>query len=556
MSMDRLVELFLESARTEDQTSTSGPAFGGAAPDANAIEKGISIVEKMLTSEDAVSMGGSPSATFVLLGMALEEKPKLGEASIRCYEKGLEFLSRRTSKNTASWERCVVLQQLGAVCLRQGHLQAADGWLEECAQACQIATGHPRDADLFGGAFNTKQTRLEFVAAIEKWRVNVCVKLGDQGRAQMHAAEAKRLEAASTGDAVARQEALTGGQPAGATSSTSLPKDLWKEGPSEVRQLKEYQFLDEGPTVLVILDLNEHLGIGPEASTLVQTMRQFRVNCEANSLDIQLRVQRPTGEVMQFQLLLAPLKKEIIPEDTVPKLRGKETKRRLEVKLFKREKQQPWYGDLVADGPRQIKAEPSVAKGGDRSSKARPAAAVKEKGTMANPLTPEELARLPKPQQVGDDNRPSNWHAGRHDAATNGCIAPAGRTDEVVTTAGIPVDAPPKMCATTEEILVGARGATATPDWVSEVSELWVDKTTFELRVCIGPVAGETVGLEDLDLAVDTALGLLRLSLMGEARLGGTLELQVPEGVDLEGLRPRWRRRNRLLELQLPAKAA
>ena len=58
---------------------------------------------------------------------------------------------------------------------------------------------------------------------------------------------------------------------------------------------------------------------------------------------------------------LDPLCHEIVPEDTVPRLRGKESRRRLEVRLFKRNKDQKWFGDLVAevkaeknDKPRQV----------------------------------------------------------------------------------------------------------------------------------------------------------------------------------------------------------
>lgn len=42
-------------------------------------------------------------------------------------------------------------------------------------------------------------------------------------------------------------------------------KKLWAEQAEEVR-LKQYSFMDEGPTVLVMLDLNEHLPIGNDAS--------------------------------------------------------------------------------------------------------------------------------------------------------------------------------------------------------------------------------------------------------------------------------------------------
>jgi len=40
------------------------------------------------------------------------------------------------------------------------------------------------------------------------------------------------------------------------------------------------------------------------------------------------------------------------------------------------------------------------------------AKAMGTKGTQLNPLTPEELARLPRPSGAGGDNRPSGWQSG------------------------------------------------------------------------------------------------------------------------------------------------
>ena len=44
-----------------------------------------------------------------------------------------------------------------------------------------------------------------------------------------------------------------------------LFKQLWAEEAEEVR-LKQYSFMDEGPTVLVLLDLNEHLPLEQASS--------------------------------------------------------------------------------------------------------------------------------------------------------------------------------------------------------------------------------------------------------------------------------------------------
>ena len=86
----------------------------------------------------------------------------------------------------------MVLQQLGAVCLRQRQLLDADRWLTDCKEACVHAIGHPRDANLFGGAFKTQNTRLEFAAMIEKMRAKVCHELGDEAGLQEHVAEIGR----------------------------------------------------------------------------------------------------------------------------------------------------------------------------------------------------------------------------------------------------------------------------------------------------------------------------------------------------------------------------
>merc|ERR1712137_891653 len=85
----------------------------------------------------------------------------------------------------------------------------------------------------------------------------------------------------------------------------------------------------------------------------------------------------------------------IIPEDTVPKLRGKEGRRRLEVRLFKLDKQINWYGDIVGKPVRREKPP---------SADAVKAAA---RGTALNPLTAEEIAALPTPGSTAQAARPA-----------------------------------------------------------------------------------------------------------------------------------------------------
>jgi hypothetical protein len=369
----------------------------------------------MLMSQDAMAMGHNPAATFVCLAMALEEKPKLGICALACYEKALTYLGSRDggSRGVCGWERCVVLQQLGMVAFRLRRFDEAERWLGDCATACASTQGHPRDASLFGGAFSTQQTKLEFAAAIEKIRAATSHQQGDEAKSRLRAAEARRLEAAATGDAVKRvgaQAAPSTQQKAAGETPDEKAKALWAVGAAVERRLKRYSYADEGPTVLVILDLNEHLGLGEEASAAVISLRQFRVRCETFSVDVQLRLRHSDGKIWHFHLVLEPLAREIVPEDTVPRLKGKEGKRRLEVKLFKRDKQQAWYGDIVAEKRSGDNDPPPAAAVGKKQKGSSLAPAQPEKGTLLNPLTPEELARLPSPSGDNRDNRPSAFY--------------------------------------------------------------------------------------------------------------------------------------------------
>merc|ERR1711957_134649 len=125
---------------------------------------------------------------------------------------------------------------------------------------------------------------------------------------------------------------------------------------------------------------------------------------------------RDGGPIREFRLFLEPLAHEIVPEDTVPKLKGREGKRRLEVKLFKRDKTKSWFGDLV-----RSEVTKAIKKGGEAASRIvngganKPAAAksvpAPRKGTALNPLTPEEMAKLPSPSGSAGDNRPSAFMA-------------------------------------------------------------------------------------------------------------------------------------------------
>eukprot|EP00930_Biecheleria_cincta_P047863 TRINITY_DN33258_c0_g1_i1.p1 TRINITY_DN33258_c0_g1~~TRINITY_DN33258_c0_g1_i1.p1 ORF type:complete len:515 (+),score=115.99 TRINITY_DN33258_c0_g1_i1:34-1578(+) len=509
---DRLVQLFLQSARPE--------GTGSDDIDDEGIARALEATEKMLSSEDAIKMAVGPDETFVLLAMSLEEKPKLERAAIACYEKALEYHHRRAARGRGGrggWEECVILQQLGAVCLRQRRLSEADKWLADCSRLCTQLDSHPREAVLFGGNMNTEQTRLEFASNVERMRAKTCVELGDNQRAHMHVNEAKRLHAAVTGDAVERQASTSAPQ-----AKIDPVKELWTAQPSEERQLTEYHFSDEGPTILLMLDLNQHLGIGEEASAVVECLQQFKVKCKDTSVDIQLRFRRRSGAICHCRLLLDPLAKEIVPEDTVPKLRGKDTKRRLEVKLFKRDKQQKWYGDLVTDK----KVKPA-----EGSKQKTPAPA---KGSILNPLTPEELAALPRPSDTQGDNRPSAFNQPKSCSISSQSQPRAGASDGYV----------------------GSASQDVIPAWVSKVDRRQDELDKLLLEIHISDSASD-VSMKDMELNADAASHSLSLKLLRDDALcvsdrGGVLTLAVPSGADVTNLEARWRRKTRVLEIRLP----
>jgi hypothetical protein len=393
---DRLVGLFLQHALPEG----TSPGDISEQLTSEAMERGVEATMKMLGTEDAIRMGCAPASTFVCLAMALEEKPQMQWGAQRCYQQALELLG-----STINWDRAVVLQQMGAVCLRGGSYDDAAKYFAQCVESCCNAPGHPRDAEIFGGNFSTQQTRLEFMATVEKQRAQTYHKLGDMTRAHSHLAEAQRMDAAAKGgDAVERAvravPATDGTVPPAASSPGDAIKQLWAADVGQEPRLKRYRYQDEGSTVLLTLDLNDHVDL-PDVSSMVDSLKQFRVHCDIDSVDVRLRLKDCRSRVREFQLWLQPLAHEIIPEDTVPRLKGREGKRRLEIKLFKRDKDRKWVGDLVTGTPKELAKD---AEAGTTTG-----AKVTPKGTALNPLTPEELAQLPRPAGAGCDNKPSAW---------------------------------------------------------------------------------------------------------------------------------------------------
>jgi hypothetical protein len=563
MSTDRLVELFVQSARASGTTGEPSalsalPQDGGHLDD-EALERGCDALEKMLTSEDGLRMGLPPESTFVCVAMALEEKPLLQNGAVRCYEKALEWLDRRLAlrskrgeKTTGSWERAVVLQQVGMVCIRQKRVQEAARHLEECSQEAEKTEGHPREATLFEGAFNTQQSRMEFLGMVAKLCANVYKLLGDEMRCQRYMKEVERLSRLQSVDAVERAVARDEAEKPSAESGTTKGMDakaLWAATPAEERRLKEYGFTDEGSTVSLLLDLNDHLGIGTEASDAVSSLKQFKVNCEKDSVDVRVRIQRKDGRVCEFQLLLEPLAHEIIPEDTVPKLKGREGKRRLEVKLFKDDKKQPWYNKIVKSVDK--------AKTKTDGSKTKTDKETKSLGTQLNPLTVEELARLPRPSGSGSDNRPSTWQSGpvllhkeeekepvkkRKDSEP---VKPASPQQEF--NLDEPAS-PPHAKTETSAMSNGLTPPAPLPPWVAMLDERQPPGGMVEIDVHLSEDAGDAISMEDLELDGDATAGL-RLSLKSH---NSPLVIATPRGVDFASMRARWRRKTRTLELRLP----
>mmetsp|Transcript_43842 Transcript_43842/g.80067 ORF Transcript_43842/g.80067 Transcript_43842/m.80067 type:complete len:532 (+) Transcript_43842:77-1672(+) len=520
--MDRLIQLML-------QTMQLDPNAPGR-PSPEAIERGMTMLDAMLNSPEAAQVCGNTEGTFVILGMALEEKPMLQDVAVRCYEKAMDQME---GQPRGSWERCVVLQQLGTVCLRHNRAQEACKWLDQCAEESAKATGHPRDCDLFGGGFKTQQTRLQFQTMVAKLQTHLYSKLGDEAKARSAAAELERFAKLAQGDAVENAMAKSSTNGGSRAAAPSSDEELWK-GSAEVKTLKEYRFADEGPTVLLILELNEHLDLGPEASTLVTSLEQFRVRCKEASLEIVLRLRRK-GQIHEYSLNLDPLTHEVVPEDTVPRLRGKPDRRRLEVRLFKRDKAMPWSGEL---------GKPT------KSAASVPAKAVAS-ASLLHPLSPEELAALPRPTTsgAGGENRPSTWrvqHCEQKSETQKACVETSSlESGHAIASTATAQSAEPDVS--------GVKELTAWPSWLSGLEHSGFNfdtkaKAAGTLTIILSDDAA-IAGMQDLKLDASPERHRLKVQLQQHA---GCMEFQVPRHFDVENLRARWRRKTLSLELRVP----
>lgn len=284
-------------------------------------------------------------------------------------------------------------------------------------------------------------------------------------------------------------------------------------------------------------------------------------------MDVRLRL-RLGQKVVQLRLFLQPLAREIIPEDTVPRLRGRESRRRLEVRLFKRDKQHRWL-DLVPGGvaARRPPATSGAVAASGSAAPPRTAAAQAEapKGTLLNPLSPEELARLPQPSGGTGDNRPSTWRGpsngtdAEQQAPASAVVRPACPAAAEAAASGATevtaaANAGTAGCAANTAAANGAGAGLATdgqPAWVVQVEER-ATTNLLEWHVHIGAAAAEGLGMEDLALEVDPTTGALRLQLLRNHHGSKALELQVPAGANTTALEAKWRRRLKVLELRLP----
>jgi len=519
--MDRLLQLMMQTMQLDPNTPRK--------PEPEAIERGIEMLKAVLASPEAAQAGGNIEGTFVILGMALEEKPMLQDVAIRCYEKALDYMQ---SRPRGSWERCVVLQQLGTVCMKHARLQEAGKWLDQCSTECSDAKGHPRDTMLFGGGFSTQQTRLQFQTTVAKLQTHLYSKLGDEAKARSHAAELERLARAAQGDAVARMDPQASkSSSSGSTAAETEWAAQWKK-PAETRSLREYGFVDEGPTVLLMLDLNSHLGLGADASSLVTSLKQFKVNCEEKSLEVLLRLQLEE-QLIEYALNLNPLAYEIVPEDTVPRLRGKPDRRRLEVRLFKRDKDVAWRGDL---GTHAKSSRASAEQKGKASTK----------GTLLQPLSPEELAALPRPTTsgAGGENRPSSWLASNPQTESLNPDLP--KQDEASTAAAFDEE---------DDGSAEVRTLTAWPEWLSGLDQMGFlapQARNGNQEAVLTLHFEETARIRNMqDLTLDAAPDLRRLKISLRHH-SETLELKVPKDIDVAALSARWRRKVLALELRLP----
>jgi hypothetical protein len=230
MGSDRLKELFLgalEKAGNDDP------------------EPHIDQVVQMCLQNPGA--GVNPEGTLTLLAMSLEDShPDLAYA---CYKRVL------TAMRDVSWERAVVMQQLGKLEIQRKNTVAARELLTEAVEAADQLPRKPEDK-LFDGAISCVMTKPSYQEKCLHLMAKSYWDDGDMEKAQQFK---------NMGDAIKNQKPPPPPPPVGAIWDRSLPERMcpkygWADG-------KE----DSG-TVEVFVD-QSHLGLPFESAQLVRIQR-------------------------------------------------------------------------------------------------------------------------------------------------------------------------------------------------------------------------------------------------------------------------------------------
>lgn len=467
----------------------------GLPPSPEQVQRAIAGLRDVVAQ--AVSEPGDLCNTWVVLARELEKRPHLQGAAIEVYHEAIATLRELGSRH--SWENIVARQMVGALSLKGGLLDDARRWLSECAALVVETPGHPRDRKLFG-TVSSRHSRGEFAAMVARLRAKERHDSGDVAGARSFVEESKRLledPLCPVGRSVAPPLCKPGATDLDIASDL---KQLWVTIPDQSSRILRYRF--EGgmsDSSIVTVELNEHLDIGEAASLAVQSLGQIRVACTTDSVEARVRLQHQ-GRLCEFVLHLLPLAREIIPQDTIPKLRGKPDRRRLELLLIMRDKGRGWNGELLSDRPRPRSLEKVV---------------LSQPGTLSSapPLLP--LPQGQPPPRTMQQAPQSTPHKGQR------------RPSE------------------------GAEADGALPRWVESVKVVEApQRLTLAVKLS-SDISPQELRLEDLDLGVNEDTGVARLAVRGRDLPEATLT--APLGAALAEMTAKWRRAAGILELRFPS---
>jgi tetratricopeptide (TPR) repeat protein len=480
--MQRLAELFLQDV--------------GANPkDEEACEKAVAKVDAMC-SQPELTDGVSPGGMFCLLGLSLEDKSHFVGAAA-CFRRALNHVL------TPEWERAVLLQQLGKVLLRATKPAEAKPHLKEAIEIAEELPDVP-STSLFGGAFSCSMDKSSYTETSLNLLAKACYDTGSMEDAKKLREIALNVKARHEEEKAKAEEAKRL-----AAIEAAKPSALWAKDMREA-PLGGYTFADGEGTFFLYVSI-EHLQ-GAEV----------RVEPGDEGKSILIRARAADWGVEKV-LWLAPLANEIVPEDTVHKMR----KSGLKVTLFKREKKRRVYSLL------------------DLQEKPIP----RKRKEFAQDLTEEELAKLPQPSEGTHDNLPSSFTATNKGAVGKLPEPVAKSTDNLPSVAKAPASTP-NAAATSPSAEGSAADAPAPvaasapklddqqlPGWVEGVDQL-----QNEIRVRVA------LGIELADLSVEEqdaeAWGHIRITRAGAEQ---PLHLAARSSVASVG----WSKRKQQLTLRL-----